>query len=574
MCKEKNFSRWPIGVHRTLNYPEIPVYGFLDAAAARFPDRVAIRFSGTEITYGEFLVLVHRFANALDARGVRKGDRVAIHLLNCPQFAIAYYALLKLGAIFVPCSPLLTERELKHQLTDSGAETLITLDLFFALTKKVIAQAPVKNLIVTSLADNFPALSITTKPLRKLKIDQGEDFINLLEEGSPDPIGVAIDPMRDLAHLSYTGGTTGLPKGVMLTHYNIVANVLQCFHFYTGGKPVMDEGLIAYDLSDIPANADLGMKPGRTTLIVVPWFHAMGTIAYLNLQFYAGHTMILFPRFDPGPFIRAVEKYHAEVIGGAPQLFIPMITHPDFARTDLSSVKTVISGAAPLPAEVMRRLMAAFPGVVTEGYGMTEVTLAATANPSSRQAVKVGSVGIPIIDTEVKIIDLTTGKPVAQGGVGELCIRGPQCMQGYWNQPRETGDVLIDGWMHSGDIGHEDADGYFFITDRKKDMIIYKGYNVYPKELEEILYTHPAVFQCAVVGRPDEKGGEIPVAFVRLSPDQKATEAEIMNFVNAQVAPYKQIRRVVLVDELPVNMAGKVLKRELRESLEGKNRLS
>jgi len=566
MSEEKNFSRWPIGVHRTLNYPEIPVYDFLDSAAVRFPDRVAMRFSGTEITYGELLVLVHRFANALAARGVRKGDRVAIHLLNCPQFAIAYFAALKLGAVFVPCSPLLTERELKHQLTDSGAETLITLDLFFAGTKKVIAQVPIKNLIVTSLADNFPALSLTTKPLRKIPIDQGCDFIRLLEEGSPDPVSVAVDPRRDLAHLAYTGGTTGLPKGVMLTHYNVVVNVLQCFHFYTGGKPSMDQGFIAYDLTDIPPEADLGMKPGRTTLIVVPWFHAMGTIAYLNLQLYAGHTMILFPRFDPGPFIRAVEKYQAEVIGGAPQLFIAMIAHPDFARTDLSSVKTVISGAAPLPAEVMRRLMAAFPGVVTEGYGMTEVTLAATANPASRQAVKIGSVGMPIIDTEIKVIDLTTGKPVLQGEVGELCIRGPQCMQGYWNQLEETANVLIDGWIHSGDIGYEDSDGYFFITDRKKDMIIYKGYNVYPKELEEILFTHPAVFQCAVVGRPDDQGGEIPVAFIQLSPDHQATEAEIMNFVNVHVAPYKHIRRVVFVNALPVTMAGKVLKRELRET--------
>ncbi|MHB8138108.1 MAG: class I adenylate-forming enzyme family protein [Smithellaceae bacterium] len=566
MGEEKNFSRWPIGVHRTLNYPEIPVYGFLDSAAVRFPVRVAMRFSGMEITYGEFLVLVHRFANALMARGVWKGDRVAIHLLNCPQFAIAYYALLKLGAVFVPCSPLLTERELKHQLTDSGAETLITLDLFFAGTKKVIEQVPVKNLIVTSLADNFPALSITTKPLRKMPIDQGEDFIRLLEEGSPDPVSVAIDPRLDLAHLAYTGGTTGPPKGVMLTHYNIVVNVLQCFHFYTGGKPSMEQGFIAYDLADIPPEADLGMRPGRTTMVVVPWFHAMGTIAYLNLQFYAGHTMILFPRFDPGPFIRAVEKYQAEVIGGAPHLFITMIAHPDFARTDLSSVKTVISGAAPLSAEVMRRLMAAFPGVVTEGYGMTEVTLAATANPASRRAVKIGSVGMPIIDTAMKVIDLTTGKPVLQGEVGELCIRGPQCMQGYWNQPRETADVLIDGWMHTGDIGYEDSDGYFFITDRKKDMIIYKGYNVYPKELEEILFTHPAVFQCAVVGRLDEQGGEIPVAFVQSAPDHQVTGAEIMNFVNDQVAPYKQIRRVVFVSALPVSMVGKVLKRELRET--------
>lgn len=564
---EKNFSRWPVGVHRTLDYPEVPVYGFLDAAAARFPDRVAMRFSGTELTYAEFLSLTHRFAHALKARGVGKGDRVAIHLLNCPQFAIAYYALLKLGAIFVPCSPLLSERELAHQLADSGAETLITLDLFYAVTEKALSRAAVRNLIVTSLADNYAPLAITTKPIRKIRIDRGEDFVDLIEEGVPDPVGEPVDPRRDLAHLAYTGGTTGTPKGVMLTHFNIVANVLQCFHFYTGGKPALDGGHAVYDLSDIPADADLGMKAGMTTLVVVPWFHAMGTIAYLNLQLYAGHTMILFPRFDPGPFIRAVEKYRAEVIGGAPQLFIPLIQHPDFRRTDLSSVRTVISGAAPLPEQVMRQLMEAFPGVVTEGYGMTEVTLVATANPASRAAVKVGSVGIPIIDTEVRVVNLETGAPVARGETGELCVRGPQCMQGYWNRPEETAAVLIDGWMHTGDIGREDEEGYFYITDRKKDMILYKGYNVYPRELEELLFAHPAVLQCAVVAKPDERGGEIPVAFVQLSPERTATPEEILGFVNGQVAAYKQIRELVLVDALPVSPAGKVLKRALRERL-------
>jgi len=566
MRKEKNFSRWPEGVSRTLDYPEVSVCGFLDSAIARFPDTVAIRFSGTEITYTEFGLLVNRFAHALAARGVTKGDRVAIHLLNSPQFAIAYYALLRLGAVFVPCSPLLTDRELEYQIADSGAETLITTDLFFAITGKVLERRPVKNLIVTSLADNYPPLTIMTKPLRKIPIDRGEDFVALLEEGSPDPVdGASIDPKRDLAHLAYTGGTTGLPKGVMLTHYSIVANVLQCFHFYSGGIPAVRDGLPVPDLSSVPADADPAMKTRMKTLVVVPWFHAMGTIAYLNLQLYAGHTMILFPRFDPGPFIRAVEKYGAEVIGGAPQLFIQMIDNPEFSRTDLSSLRAVISGAAPLPEHVMRRMMGAFPGVVTEGYGMTEVTLVATANPAIREAVKIGSVGLPIIDTDVMIIDVNTGEPLSPGQQGEICIRGPQCMKGYWNRPEETANALIDGWMRSGDIGFEDEEGYFFITDRKKDMIIYKGYNVYPRELEEILFTHPAVFQCAVIGKVDEAGGEIPVAFVQLAPGKKATEAEIMDFVNEKVAAYKHVRKVVFVESLPVNMAGKVLKRELRE---------
>ncbi len=566
MGKVNNFG-WPKGIHRTLDYPEAPVYEFLNAAAARQPDTVAMRFAGTEITYREWLDLAHRFANALRARGVKKGDRVAVHLLNCPQFAIAYYALLKLGAIFVPCSPLLTERELVHQLTDAAPTTLITTDLFFATVKACLEKIEIKNLIVSSLADNFPAVSLPVKPLRKLPIEQGEDFSALVEEGSADPVNEPIDPKNDLAHLAYTGGTTGLSKGVMLTHYNVVTNVLQCFHFYTGGKPGPGGAPLSPDLSEVGPDSNFYMKPRMTTLVVVPWFHAFGTIAYLNLQVYAGHTMILFPRFDPGPFIRAIEKYKAEVIGGAPQLFIPMIDHPEFAKTNLSSVRAVISGAAPLPEAVMKRMMDAFPGVVTEGYGMTEVTLIATANPGVREAIKMGSVGIPVIDTEVKVIDLKTGAPVTPGQQGEICIRGPQCMKGYWNRPEETAGTLINGWVHSGDVGYADEDGYIFITDRKKDMIIYKGYNVYPRELEEILFTHPAVTQCAVIGRIDEAGGEIPVAFIQLSPDKKATEAEIMDFVNGTVAAYKHVRKVVFVETLPVNMAGKVLKRELREKL-------
>ncbi len=353
----------------------------------------------------------------------------------------------------------------------------------------------------------------------------------------------------------------------MLTHYNVVTNVLQCFHFYTGGKPAPGGSPLSPDLSEVGPDSNLFMKARMTTLVVVPWFHAFGTIAYLNLQVYAGHTMILFPRFDPGPFIRAIEKYKAEVIGGAPQLFVPMIDHPEFAKTDLSSVRAVISGAAPLPEAVMKRMMDAFPAVVTEGYGMTEVTLIATANPGVREAIKMGSVGIPVTDTEVSIVDLDTGAALGPGKVGEICIRGPQCMKGYWNRPEETAGTLIDGWVHSGDVGYKDEDGYVFITDRKKDMIIYKGYNVYPREIEELLFTHPAVAQCAVIGKVDEAGGEIPVAFIQLATDKSATEAEIMDFVNAKVAAYKHVRKVVFVDVLPVNMAGKVLKRELRKGL-------
>ena len=570
MAEKKNYKAWPKGRPKSLSYPEMPVYQFLNSAATRFPDTVAMRFAGMELTYQELLNLSHKFAHALIARGVKKGDRVAIHLPNCPQFAIAYYGLLKMGAIFVPCSPLAGERELEYQLNDCGAETLLTLDLFIGTVGNIIDKVKVKNLIVTSLADCYPPVSAPVKLLTKPPIEKGEDFLVLINEGSTDPINVEVDPKNDIAHLSYTGGTTGLSKGVMITHFNVVVNVLQPAHWYMGGDVVYKDGILTPDLTLVEKESSIEEQPvgeRMTPLIVVPWFHAMGTIGYLNLQVYGANTMIVFPRFDPAEYIRAVDKYKADVMGGAPQLYIPLVQHPEFKNVDMSSIKLAVSGAAPLPVHVLEQMLDAFSGVVSEAYGMTEVTMVGIANPPTREGLKAGSVGIPVFDTFAKIIDLNTGETLGPGKEGEICMKGPQVMKGYWEKPEETKMVLIDGWVHSGDIGYYDEDGYFYITDRKKDMIIYKGHNVYPRELEEILFEHPKVAHCAVVGKVDEKGGEIPVAFVQLKPDTEATPDELMDFVNDQIAQYKYIRELNFIDEIPVSGAGKVLKRELREKL-------
>ena len=568
----KNFKSWPKYNPRSLNYPEIPVSQFLRSSAAKWPFHIAIIFDALEITYSELLNLVERFAAALAGLGIKKGDRVAIHLPNSPQFAIAYYATLMNGAIFTPCSPLMVERELEYQLNDAGAETIITLDLFYPTVEKVVPKTKIKNVIVASIPDIFPPLITAVRPpLVKKEFPGTLDFTALLKSHEPKPPEVRFEPKKDLAHLAYTGGTTGISKGVMLTHFNVVANVLQVTHWNAGGNVNYEKGTLSRAPMEGDREEDHPIRFGRgKALIVVPWFHAMGTIGYLNQIIYTGATMVVFPRFDPGQYLQAIEKYEAHSIGGAPQLFIPLVNHPDFKKYDLSTIRIAASGAAPLPVPVLEQMLKSFPGVITEGYGLTECTMCSNLSPPTREGLKPGSVGLPISDTEVKIVDLDTGtKELSPGKVGEVCIKGPQMMQGYWNKPEETRMVLRDGWLYTGDIGRQDDDGYFYIVDRKKDMLIYKGYNVYPRDLEELMAKHPAVQQCAVVGRPDPGAGEVPVAFIVLKQGAQATAEQLMDYCAQNVSAYKKIRQIIFKNQLPVSGAGKVLKTELRKEVQG-----
>ncbi|MBU2490495.1 MAG: AMP-binding protein, partial [Proteobacteria bacterium] len=500
----------------------------------------------------------------------KKGERVAIHLPNCPQFAIAYYAVLMNGAVFTPLSPLLSPREVEHQLNDSGAETLISLDLLYPGIAEVVKKTKVARVITTAIADCYSAVIQPLKPLAKIPAPGTLDFPRLLADYPPKPPKVTIDPKKDLAHLAYTGGTTGVSKGVMLTHYNVVTNALQFGLWFTGADLRLEgDGYdLVYPPGVDPTKDRLLVRDKETLLVVVPWFHAMGTIGYLNNPVASGTTMVVFPRFDPQEYLMAIGKYRATSLGGAPQLYVPLAEQPGFDEADLSGVKLAASGAAPLPRPVLDRMLAAFSGVVCEAFGCTECTMGATANPPDRDKIRAGSVGLPVFDTEVRVVDVVTGQALPPGQEGELCIRGPQVMQGYWNRPDATAEVLQDGWLVTGDIGREDEDGYFYITDRKKDLILYKGYNVYPREIEDVLYAHPAVEVAAVVGKPDARAGEIPVAFVQLKAGKTATDTEIMEFANSQLAAYKKVRQVVFSDQIPVSAAGKVLKRELREELE------
>lgn len=564
---EKNLSALPEGWPTSLNYPEIPVYDFLDQTAARNPNRISIIFAGMELTYGELKELVERFANALVALGVKKGDRVAVHLPNCPQFAIAYYALLKAGAVFSPLSPLLLPNEIQHQLNDSGAETLISLDLLFPGIRDVMPQTQIKRVITTSLADCYNSINAPIKILTKSEVPDTLDMASLLKKHKPLEAKVPIDVHNDLAHIAYTGGTTGVSKGVMLTHQMVTTSVFQFSCWLSGARIEMIDGVLNFEhppgidpIKDRPLALD-----NETALVVVPWFHAMGAIAYLNGMVLAGGTMVVFPNFDAREYLEGARKYRASVLGGAPQLFIPLVNLPDFDNYDLSGIRVIGSGAAPLAGPILEKLLDSISGVVIEAYGMTECGLAATINPPDRDKIRLASVGIPVFDTECKIVDIATGEDLPLNSEGEICIKGPQVMLGYWKRPEETANVLKEGWLHTGDIGKIDEDGFLFITDRIKDMIIYKGYNVYPREIEEVIFTHPAVQQCAVIGKPDSKGGEIPIAFVELKAGLQIDKNELIEYTNSRIAHYKKIRDLNFIDTIPANETGKVLKRELRK---------
>ena len=566
----KNFNAWPLDWPKSQNYPEIPVHELLYQTAARVPNRIALIFGGMELTYSELKELSDRFATALDDIGVQKGDRVAIHLPNTPQFAIAYYGTVRIGAVFTPLSPLLSPREALHQLTDSGAETLISLDFLFQGIQSIIPETAVKRIITTSFADCYGAIIAPIRPMGKMPVPDTIDMAPLLNKYQPFRKKVAFNVKDDLVHLAYTGGTTGVSKGVKLTHWNVATNTMQYSSWTSGARIEMVDGVLKalFPPGVDPAKDRIATRDREVALVVVPWFHAMGTVAYLNSLISSGTTMVVFPRFEPKEYLDAAIKYKATGLGGAPQLYIPLINHPDFHSYDLSGIKIAASGAAPLARSVFDKLLDAFPyGVVQEGWGLTECSMGATANPPDRKAIRPGSVGLPVFDTECKVIDPITGEDLGPGYEGELCVRGPQVMKGYWKNPKATEEILKDGWLLTGDIGHEDEDGFFYITDRKKDMIIYKGYNVYPRDIEEVIFEHPAVRNCAVLGKPDLDVGEFPVAFVELKPGAQATLESILDHTNSGIAHYKKIRDVIFIDAIPVSVAGKVMKKELRKRL-------
>ena len=535
----------PPGLPRSLDYPEVPVGAVLIGSARRWPDRIGWIDGDRTLTFGQALQRASQFANALRARGIGRGDVVAVHAPNCIEYPIVYYGILLAGATFSPTNPLLPPDDLAFQLSDCHAKAVVTWSI------AAPAIAAVRHRIPAELVIGIGTTQAGTDESVDVEL---ESFLT----GQPTtPPVVDIDVFNDLAHLAYTGGTTGRSKGVEVPYRNVVVNSLQYACWGNGSLPQVDEvgGLW---LDQIGAEEEWPGRIGTGVAInLTPWFHAMGTIGGLNIAVLTGSTLVLHLRFDPGRYLEDAEKYQITSMGGAPPIYVALLQHPDIDKRDLSSVRSIASGAAPLPVEVLEDLRRRFPdAVIGEGYGLTEVTMGATSNPSWRSGQrKVGSVGVPVFDTAIKLVD------------GEICIKGPQVMRGYHKREEATAEVLEDGWLRTGDIGAIDDEGYLTIVDRKKDMLIYKGYNVYPRELEEVLFQHPAVANAAVVGKRDLAAGELPIAFVVLA-DKDVDATEIMVWVNERVTPYKKLRDIRVVDEIPVSAAGKVLRRELRERVE------
>jgi long-chain acyl-CoA synthetase len=548
-----------------MEYPEVPVGALLAGSARRFGERTALHYYGRELTFAQLYARAAAFAQALHAAGIGRGDVVALHLPNCPQYAIAYYGTLMAGATFSPANPLLPPADLGAQLADCGAVAAVT---WAPAAPALAAALPHTRIRLVLATDRAQALD----PGTPVAVPDALDFEAFHTDAPQTPPDVTLDVYTDLAHLAYTGGTTGRSKGVRLPHRNVVVNTLQSACWGSGSVPDLDgSGGLALDQVEPPEERPVRLGCGRA-VTVTPWFHAMGTIGGMNVPVLRGDMLALHDRFDPGAYLADAERFRVTTLGGAPPLFGALVRHPDFATRDLSSVRSITSGAAPMPVEMIEALRNRFgPDVViSEGYGLTEVTMVATQGPLARSAVrKPGTVGPPVFDTEVRIVDPAAAdlKPLPTGESGEVCIRGPQVMAGYKDRPEETAAALVDGWLRTGDIGTLDEDGYLSIVDRKKDMLLYKGYNVYPRELEELLHARPGVIGAAVVGRPDPLAGELPVAFV-VAPGLGAPDAaSLMEAVNAQVLPYKRLREVHLVDEIPVSAAGKVLKRALRDRL-------
>ena len=546
-------ANYPPGVPSTHEYPEVPITRFLDDAARQFPNAPALDFMGNRWTYKELKELVDRFAVALKSLGVAKGTAVGLILPNLPQNVIAYYATLRLGGIVVENNPMYTERELHHQLEDSGVEVLITLDQFYAKVKTIRPELPkLREIVVTNVFDGMKGLKAMLGP----KTSKGKAVLapvaksepvtfwkDLLKRAKGSVQQAQIDPKKDLALLQYTGGTTGVSKGVMLTHHNLVTNAWQNRLW----------------LTDI--------QPGKEVVIcALPLFHSYGQTVCMNVGVLGAGMLVLVPNpRDIGGLLKEIDRTRPTLFPGVPTLYVNLLAHPDLKNYKLDSIRACISGAAPLPVEVQEQWEKVTGGKLVEGYGLSETSPSSHANPVYGKR-KIGTIGLPLPDTDCKLVDVDDpSKGIAAPGPGELVIKGPQVMQGYWNRPDETHEVLRDGWLYTGDIAEVDEDGYFKIVDRKKDMIIVGGFNVYPRDVEEVLYTNAKVLECAVVGIRSAKSGETVKAYIVLKKGQSATEVEMEAFCRERLTAYKVPKAFEFRDELPKTMVGKVLRRALVE---------
>ncbi len=539
------------GVPEFIEYEEVAMPDILDRTASRFPDRKALIFEGYSLTFRELKEMVDRFAACLSAFGVRQGEAVAILLPNLIPCVAAYDAAMKVGAVTVMNNPLYSDRELEHQFNDSGSKVLITLDLLGNRMIDLRPKTKIKQIVCTSIGDYLPFPKNILFPLVAKKKKMAADvktapdvyrWKECLAKYAPNPPKVKID-FEDVAMYQYTGGTTGVSKGVMLTHANLSKQVQQIDAWFPK------------------------LKKGEELMLgALPFFHVFGLSTAMNLSIHMGWGDVLVPRPQPGPLLEAIRKYRPTFAPLVPTMYIGMLNHPDVKKTDMTCLKGCFSGSAPLPVEVIRDFEAATGAVIVEGFGLTETTPVTHVNPFAGGARKVGSIGVPISDTLARIVDLETGlEDMPVGEAGELIIKGPQVMKGYLNMPEETAHVLRDGWCYTGDIGKMDEDGYFYIVDRKKDMIISGGYNVYPRDIDEVFYENPKVQEACTIGIPDPKRGENIKVFVVLKEGETATAEEMIAYCKKYLAVYKLPTEVEFRKELPKSTVGKVMRKQLRE---------
>lgn len=543
-------SSYENGISENISFENVCIPDFLKRAATEFPNNPALLFQGYQMSYRDLDETVNRFAACLSGFGIKKGDSVAILLPNLVPCVIAYYATLKIGGIVVMNNPLYSDRELHHQFNDSGAKVLITLDLLGNRMIDLRPKTKIKQIVYTSIGDYLPFPKSLLFPLVGKKKGLAADvkpaenvykWKKVLGDSSAEPPRVPLS-FDDVAMYQYTGGTTGVSKGVILTHGNLSKQVQQLRAWFPGfnrGEEMM--------------------------LGALPFFHVFGLSVAMNFAIYMGWGDILVPKPQPEPLLETIGKFKPTFAPLVPTMYIGMLNHPKINQTDLSSIKGCFSGSAPLPIEVIREFEKKTGAVIVEGFGMTESTPVTHINPFAGKR-KVGSIGIPIPGTGARIVDLSDGKTdMPVGESGELIVCGPQVMKGYLNKPEETAKTLVDGWLYTGDIAMMDSDGYFFIVDRKKDMIISGGLNVYPRDIEEVFYAHPKVQEATAIGIPHPSRGEAIKVYVVLKPGETVTEKELMEYCKQNLATYKLPTSIEFRSELPKSNVGKILKKNLRE---------
>lgn len=530
----------------SVDYPDQTGYELFQEAVTNNPSGVATIFFGAKISYRKLDDLVNRFASALAAIGVKTGDRVALVLPNLPAYPIAHFAILKLGGVLVPTNPLYVERELEYQLSNSGAETVVVLDQLYSRLERIRSNTAVKRVVLVRVADFLPWLlgkfyrfknrsGVRSNPERQVYT-----YRDLMKQPLP-PVPVAKVSSDSDAILLYTGGTTGVSKGAVLTHRNLVVNVYQIKKWLWS------------------------IQEGKEVLLcVLPFFHSYGMTTGMHLAVVSRSTMLLVPRFELADVIKQIRKHNPTIFCAVPSMYNAINRYSRINNSDLASIRLCISGGAALPEAVQKKFEELTGGKLVEGYGLSEMSPVALVNPTHGHR-KIGTIGVPISDTEAMVVDPETGERAPVGSIGELALKGPQVMRCYWKMPEETEQVLRGGWLYTGDLAISDEEGFFSIVDRKKDVVISAGMNIYPREVEEVLHQHPKILEVAVVGVPSLVREEVIKAYIVLVEGQKLEREELVQFCSDKLSKYKIPRKIELVPELPKSAMGKILKRVLKD---------